>query len=197
MPAGSILRRKSPHRPKEMFHGESESTIQPRPRGSLFICSHPYRWPKGPRPLGAGLHDNMHICKGYFCQGRNLAVRFLRFDFLVFSVGNVCRLCKVFFDVKNTQLGKFNELWRLSWRQAFRGVFRQPIKIKRKYYGMKGFKITQTSVRRFIPTWLDCYKSKGTWHHIIDVLLPTRWRKSNVLYLTWRQKALTLTTLFM
>ena len=95
MPAGSILRRKSPHRPKKMFHGESESR-QYDPTSSAWVPFYLFQSPpltKRAAPLGAGLHDNMHICKGCFCQGRNLAVRFLRFDFLVFSAGNVCRLC--------------------------------------------------------------------------------------------------------
>lgn len=134
--------------------------------------------------------------RGYFCQGRNLAVRFPRFDFPVFSAENVCCLCKVLFIVKaysmSNQLGKFIELWWLSWRQAFREFSKQPIKIKRKCYRIKGLKLTQaylTPVRLFIPTWLDCYKNKGTWNPNLDVLLPTR--KSNVFYLTWRQKALT------
>ena len=134
----------------------------------------------------------MHISERYFCQGRNLAVRFPRFDFPVFSVGNICRYVKYSSLSKahsmSNQLGKFNELWWLSWHQAFREFSRQPIKIKRKCYRIKGLKLTQTyltPVRLFTPTWLDCYKNKGTWHPNLDVLLPTRRRKST--YYIWHE----------
>lgn len=100
-----------------------------------------------------------------FCQGRNTAVRFPRFDSPVFSDGNVCPLGKIFFIVgcrKNKQLIRLIQC-TLTIKLAPRHGYENRSKL---------FKTSQTGYDN--KAWLS---------------LPTRWRKLNVLCLWQKRKS--------